>query len=127
MSEYVKVGELTKFREGRGTVVKFQGKDVAVFNMAGQLMAIQDGCPHQGASLGDGEVRDGRVVCHRHGWAFDLTTGLEAERARCTARIYDVKLSDGMVSLRLRPAEDEGADDDDDWPIWDDSVHLKSS
>ena len=124
MSEYVRVGQFSDFPEGRSKVVKFQGKDVAVFNVKGRLMAIQDSCPHQGASLADGRVTGMQVTCHRHDWVFSLETGLEATRSRLSARVYEVKLSDQGVFLRLPQAAEE--QEEEDWPVWDDGVHLKS-
>lgn len=127
MAEFERVGELKDFPEGRGKVVKYLGKEVAIFNVGGRLHAIQDTCPHQGASLGDSHVRLGHVVCHRHAWAFNLETGQEAEGRGYSATIYEIKLTDGEVFLRLPPQEaDEADDDDDEWPVWDDEKHLRS-
>lgn len=120
MGEWVRVGTLDDFREGRGTVVRLGETKVAVFNIGGRLRAIQDSCPHMGASLGDSPVRDGKVLCHMHGWSFDLETGqgsFETKRWLC-ARVYEVELEDREVFLRRpeppadRPAEEE-------WPKWD--------
>lgn len=36
---------------------------------------IQKYCPHAGEDLSGVEVRDGQLVCPRHGWTFDLTNG----------------------------------------------------
>ena len=127
MAEFELVGELKDFPEGRGKVVKYLGKEVAIFNVGGRLHAIQDTCPHQGASLGDSHVRQGHVICHRHAWAFNLETGREAERTRCFAKIYEVKLTGEQVYLGLPPTQEENDDDDDDWPVWDDNVHIKPS
>ena len=127
MAEFERVGELKDFPDGRGKVVKYLGKEVAIFNVGGRLHAIQDRCPHQGASLADSHVSHGHVVCHRHTWAFNLETGQEAQCRGHAATIYEIKLTDGEVFLRLPPAEEETGDDDDDWPVWDDEKHLKSS
>ena len=75
MGDFVKVGKVDDFREGRGSVVRLDGKKVAVFKIGGRLQAVQDACPHMGASLADGRLEDGRVVCHWHGWSFDLESG----------------------------------------------------
>lgn len=125
MSEQVKVGELAEFPEGRGRAVRLDGKRVAVFNLGhGRLLAVQDGCPHMGASLADGRLVDGRaVVCHWHGWRFDLASGRgepPAKRWAC-ARTYEVELRGTEVYLR-RPPEQVPTDpeaDAEDWPLWD--------
>lgn len=48
---------------------------IAVFNVDGHLHAIDDGCPHAGASLFGGAVDDGAVRCTAHGLRFDLASG----------------------------------------------------
>ncbi|MBO9540467.1 aromatic ring-hydroxylating dioxygenase subunit alpha [bacterium] len=45
-------------------------------NKAGGVVALRDRCPHLGASLSLGHVRDGCVTCPFHGWRFD-------EEGRC--------------------------------------------
>jgi len=51
------------------------GREIAVFNVAGQHHAIDNRCPHQGAPLVTGRVRDGRVVCPLHRLEIDLRDG----------------------------------------------------
>uniref|UniRef100_K3WKD0 Rieske domain-containing protein n=1 Tax=Globisporangium ultimum (strain ATCC 200006 / CBS 805.95 / DAOM BR144) TaxID=431595 RepID=K3WKD0_GLOUD len=62
-----------------GTKVEINGKDVAIFKNNGEFFAIDDTCPHQGASLhlGDIEEIDGMVCvsCPRHHWPFSLEDG----------------------------------------------------
>jgi nitrite reductase (NADH) small subunit len=41
----------------------------------GEPSAIDDACPHAGASLSTGFVDAGCAVCPWHYWAFDLKTG----------------------------------------------------
>jgi len=38
---------------------------------AGKVVALDDRCPHRGASLAGGTVEAGCVVCPYHGWRFD--------------------------------------------------------
>ena len=80
---------------------------VAVYHLAGELVAIQDLCPHAGAVLSHGEVDidDGVVTCPEHGSRFDTRTG---ERVRGPAdlgvRTWPVVVEDGQAYLRLDPA-----------------------
>jgi nitrite reductase/ring-hydroxylating ferredoxin subunit len=60
--------------------VRIGDRIVAVFRLeqqgaAAQYVAIDNACPHAGAPLCDGTVRDGKVVCFLHCWEFDLRTG----------------------------------------------------
>ncbi len=80
---------------------------VAVYHLAGELVAIQDLCPHAGAILSHGEVDidEGVVTCPEHGSRFDTRTG---ERVRGPAdlgvKTWPVVVEDGQAYLRLDPA-----------------------
>ncbi len=53
--------------------VSLLGEDVCLFRgAAGNVVAIQDVCPHRGARLSDGDCHyRGTVACPYHGWVFD--------------------------------------------------------
>ena len=50
---------------------------VCVYNIGGELFAIEDRCSHDDGALceGDWDPEEGVVVCPRHGASFDLRTG----------------------------------------------------
>lgn len=39
-------------------------------NSRGQIIALQDHCPHRGAALSAGKVKNNCIVCPYHGWQF---------------------------------------------------------
>lgn len=85
---------------GKGTRVKLGDKALALFNFNGEFYAIQDFCPHRGASLGFGEIdEDGLVSCPIHAWFFDIKTGecLTTPNGHCLS--YDCKIEDGKVMI----------------------------
>ena len=51
------------------------GRSLALSNVDGALYAIDNICTHDGGPLGEGRLRNGRVICPRHGAAFDARTG----------------------------------------------------
>jgi nitrite reductase/ring-hydroxylating ferredoxin subunit len=129
MAEFVNVGRVEDFREGRGKAVRVDDDKVAVFMIDGRLAAIQDSCPHMASALSDGKVEKGRVVCLWHGWSFDPVSG-EGGRGSRTAcvRVYDVRTKDGNVYVRRRdepPKRD--ASQDEEWVVWDDRFLKPSS
>lgn len=127
MSEFVPVGKLKDFREGRGTVVKLGGVRVAVFNVGGRLHALQDACPHMGASLADGHLHGADVICHWHHWRFNLETGQGDQRSWACAQIFEVKVEDETVYLRQPdpPQPQRRAREEEAWIAWDPSKHIK--
>ena len=130
MDDWFRVGKSTDFVEGRGIAVDAGGDRVAIFRVRGMLHAMQDACPHMRASLADGRVeRHSRVICHMHGWTFDLVSGRpEGGRSNC-ARIYPVEIRGDDVYVRVE-APDRGPETpdpaDDGWVPWSDDF-LRSS
>jgi 3-phenylpropionate/trans-cinnamate dioxygenase ferredoxin component len=75
---------------------------IGVYNCGGSLYAIEDRCSHDDGPLceGDWEQDTCRVICPRHGSAFDLESGrplsLPAFQPVAT---YPVHVVDGMVKV----------------------------
>jgi len=129
MAEWIRVGRVDDFREGRGSAVRVGDVKVAVFKVGGTLRAIQDSCPHMGASLADGRVLHGRVECFWHHWCFDLASGQGDQKSKrwLRARVYEIEVrGDEVFVLRPdEPAPRPPDDDDDDWVPWDDRFLKK--
>lgn len=49
--------------------------EVAVFNVGGELFALENSCPHQGGPLAHGWLEDSVVTCPWHGWCFEVRSG----------------------------------------------------
>lgn len=60
---------------GEVRVVQCGARSLAVSNVDGTLYAIDNRCTHDDGPLGEGRLRNGRVICPRHGAAFDAKTG----------------------------------------------------
>ena len=48
---------------------------IAVFEVDGKLVAVENVCRHVGNPIDDGLVEKGCVTCPWHGWRYDLRTG----------------------------------------------------
>ncbi len=46
-----------------------------MFRSGGKVRALSGKCPHYGAPLAKGDLRDGRIVCPWHGSCFNAETG----------------------------------------------------
>ncbi|MSP22224.1 MAG: non-heme iron oxygenase ferredoxin subunit [Dehalococcoidia bacterium] len=74
------------------------GRELAVSNIEGTLYAIDDLCTHDGGTLGEGRLRNGRVICPRHGAAFDARTGkVITLPAVKSVNAYAVTVEDGGI------------------------------
>jgi nitrite reductase/ring-hydroxylating ferredoxin subunit len=58
-----------------GWPVRVGSTDIAVFDLGGELVAVQNLCRHLGNPLDEGQVDGGCVTCPWHGWRYDLRTG----------------------------------------------------
>lgn len=71
-----RIGTVDQVPQGEVRVLRCAGgRELAVSNIDGELFAIDDVCTHDGGPLGEGRLRNGRVICPRHGAAFDARTG----------------------------------------------------
>lgn len=75
MAEWVKVAEVGEVAAGQKKQIDIDGLAVAVFNVDGQLYAIEDVCTHDGAPLAHGRFAGQEVTCPRHGARFNVCTG----------------------------------------------------
>ncbi len=97
---YVEVAKLSDLSADRGHLVSVEESPVALFLVEGQVYAIDDRCPHAGASLATGDLCDGAVVCPRHGAMFDVCSG-EAlgPPAEEDVKSWRVRVTDGRVEI----------------------------
>ena len=101
MSGFVTVCKEGDIREGHGKSFAVGGRAVALFLAHGQYYALDDYCPHMGASLGPGNVRDLTVICDRHGWAFRLADGQGIDGPDFKAEVLETRVQGGQVQVRL--------------------------
>lgn len=76
-----------------------EGSRTAVANVAGQLFAFEDRCPHLGGPLSRGEMRGRRLVCPWHGWTIDVPTGLVDGGRGLSVRSCPIRVSNGRVEV----------------------------
>jgi 3-phenylpropionate/trans-cinnamate dioxygenase ferredoxin component len=75
---------------------------VAVYNLQGELYAIDDLCTHDGGSLADGPVEGTEVICPRHGARFCLRTGAAlTPPAYEPVTTYPLRVSAGRLEIGL--------------------------
>lgn len=98
---YFPAGLLSEIPEGGGKSVWVKTRKVAVFNLRGRILAVKDRCPHMGASLSDGRVSGGTVVCGWHGWTFDLGTGNCVNKDWAKLVTYRVRVSGDRLEVEV--------------------------
>jgi nitrite reductase/ring-hydroxylating ferredoxin subunit len=111
MPELVRLDEIGALLPGSAKVYQVAGREVAVFNIAGTLHAVENRCPHKGAALHLGAVQEGMLTCPLHGWQFDLQTGAGIDRPAARLRRFDVSVDGQDFLLVVPPADSQNGDD----------------
>lgn len=101
MNEWVRVCTTSQLLPGEFAVVYDGDTPIAVFNVDGDLYAIEDVCTHDGGELTGGIIEGFEIECPRHGARFDIRTGavLCPPAYEPTAK-FPVKVEDGVVYTR---------------------------
>lgn len=93
-----KVGEIA---DGDARTVSGPGKVISVFRVGEEYFAIDDMCPHMGASLAGGFVENQIVTCPWHYWRFRLTDGAWADNPRIKIGSYPVRVVGDEIQLEV--------------------------
>ncbi len=105
---FVPVCDLEELPRGSARTVDVGSRTIAVFNVDGQLHAIDDLCPHMGASLAAGHLEGCVVTCPWHAWRFDVRDGSWCENRRIRTDTFPVRVENGRVEVGV-PAELTGS------------------
>jgi len=95
------VCKVEDLRDGDSGAITIDGKTIALFRVNGQFFAIDDTCPHMGASLSAGTVQDGIVTCSWHYWRFRLADGAWADNPRIKIGCYKVEVVGDEVRVEV--------------------------
>ena len=100
MSDYETVGRVEDFEQGKGQAIPVNGRMIAVFRTGDDFYAIDDLCPHMGASLAEGYVdEDNTVACPWHAWRFRIQDGTWCDNPRVKTDAFPVRVVDGEVQV----------------------------
>ncbi len=101
MAEFHPVCRVGDLAEGEGTAVQVGNKVIAVFCQQGHYHAIDDMCPHRGASLAGGHLENGVVTCPWHAWRFCITDGTWADNPRIKIGSYPVRVVGDEIQVEV--------------------------
>lgn len=88
----------TNIRSGFVTTLSINDERIVVVNRAnGKNYEINRYCPHNGADLIDAQITpDGKLICPRHAWRFDLRNSGDCDTADATINSKEIK---NVISL----------------------------
>nr|WP_309684407.1 chlorite dismutase family protein [Armatimonas sp.] len=97
---WVEVCALTELEPGQTRTVFLEGKMVGVFNIKGEIYAINNRCSHARGPLCEGTINSDEcsVVCPWHYGKFDLKTGAAIDGVvKKPVETFQTKIENGMV------------------------------
>jgi len=107
---FVELIEAGRLWDGEMEAFDIGDAEVLVLKVDGQIRAYDGICPHQSASLVEGELEAGVLTCRVHEWQFDALTGDGVNPKGSSLACHDVRVSDdGMICVRLRAKAAAGA------------------
>ena len=111
MAEFKSVAKVGSIPEGQGRAFSVDGKMVAVFLRQGEYHAIDDFCPHMGASLAAGYLEDDAVICPWHAWRFCVKDGLWLDNPKSNLRsaCYAVRVEGDFIQVLVPDVTDAAA------------------
>ncbi|MDX8409799.1 MAG: Rieske 2Fe-2S domain-containing protein [Mariprofundales bacterium] len=102
MAEWIDVLPVAALPSGERQVVVTTIGSVALFNLEGELLAIEDRCSHDGGDLACGEWVGDEIVCPRHGARFSLHSGMAlSPPAYEGIETFAVRCVAGMIQIDL--------------------------
>ncbi len=88
-------------RKGSRTL-KVNGLEIALFRLSdGEVLAVENKCPHKGGTLSEGMVCGSKVHCPLHDWRIDLHTGKVEEPDTGCVPTFEVEVDPATGAVYL--------------------------
>jgi len=104
-AEFQTVARVGEIPASEGRAFEVQGQMVAVFFRNGEYFAINDFCPHMGASLAAGAVDEDVVICPWHAWRFRITDGTWCDNPKVKTDSFEVRVVGEEIQVRTAPTK----------------------
>ncbi len=103
---YCDVAKLEELEPGTCLSIEIdKAPGVALFNVDGEILALNNTCPHAGGPLGEGTLDGEFVECPWHGWEFNVRTGqcMKNPTPEWTVPCYPTRVENGIIQVAFPP------------------------
>lgn len=100
---FVRVAGTADVPPGQAITVTVDGRELALFHLAGAFYAVDNACPHQGGPLCEGWTQGTSVTCPWHAWTFDLRTGTLPQDDEAILAVFEVRIEDEQIMVARTP------------------------
>jgi 3-phenylpropionate/trans-cinnamate dioxygenase ferredoxin subunit len=101
MSRQIPVASVDELALGQRKLAFIDGRSIVVFNIGGTIHAIDNSCPHNGASLASGKLDGNILTCPAHGLRFDLSTGCTPGAHPLCLTTFPVQKLEGKLRIEM--------------------------
>ena len=102
---YIPVVRLEEIPEGQTLAFQIEGRELLVCHYLQQVYVIENRCPHQNKELTNAKLKNGRIICPFHGYAFYLQNGENAlHGVNCRLTVFPSRCQDGVIEIFLESA-----------------------
>lgn len=99
--DQIPVGAVDELAPGQRKLAFNNGRSIVLFNIDGTIHAIDNACPHNGASLASGQLEGCVLRCPAHGLRFDVRTGCMPGAGGLSLTTFPVRAIDGKLVVNL--------------------------
>jgi naphthalene 1,2-dioxygenase ferredoxin component len=99
---WVKAADRSALGDGEVIGVIVEGREIALYEMDGEVYATDDICTHAYAKLSDGWMEKGEIECPLHAGRFDIKTG-KATAPPCIddVKTHPVRVEGNEIQVKL--------------------------
>ena len=103
MTQFHNVCEVSDIPDGEAQTFVVDDTTIGILHIDGEFYAVNDRCPHAGASLARGDIEGDVVCCRIHHWRFSIRDGAYLDEAKpdLNARSYSVRVVGNQVQVEL--------------------------
>jgi len=100
---FIDVCGITEISDGQGRMFFVGETRIALYRIGDEYFALDDACPHAGASLSMGILSGSIVACRIHHWRFCIRSGeyLNEKKEGCNVRTYVVRLVGKRIQVAV--------------------------
>ncbi|RMH36093.1 MAG: non-heme iron oxygenase ferredoxin subunit [Nitrospirae bacterium] len=101
--QFRSVAQLSDLPPGTCLSIELPEAGIALFNVKGEVFALDNTCPHAGGPLGEGCLTGDLVACPWHGWKFNVRTGACLKNPSPSWQVtrYETRVVNGEVQVLL--------------------------
>ena len=102
MNEWISVAEREQVEPDTPLGVKIGEAEIGLYDVDGDIYAIENVCPHAHAHLTEGFAEGCEIECPLHNAVFDVKTGRHLRGEPCRdVKTFPVRLVDSRIEVQL--------------------------